>query len=386
MPPLLSGGDPGYDARVTEADATDPAGVRVVVVGASAGGVPALTRLVSRLDGDLVAAVLVVLHLPADGRSLLAGILDRAGPLPAANPRDRERLVSGQIYVAPPDQHLLVDDSMVRVTRGPRENGYRPSVDALFRSAASWFGPAVTGVVLTGALDDGAAGLAEIVRQGGHAIVQDPAEAGVPDMPTHALEAVPDAQVSRLDAIAQWLNRRVGTGAPTIVEATRRLDESAAGAELAVQRGERRYPEDVYREAAGIACPDCAGSLFVLDEQSRVRFRCRVGHGWTGDALLAAQGRELEQALWAAIRVLEDGHAVNERLAARASRRGRQAAVQGLEQRRAARERLIAALRSAITHFGSAGVGDSDDAPRGEHGDFLHDLAAGGVEAEEPLV
>src|SRR5947207_4741531 len=189
---------------------------RIVVVGASAGGVPALTRLVQSISSDLPSSVLIVLHVPPRGRSVLPAILDRAGPLPASHPRDREPLVAGQIYVAPPDRHLLLHANSIRVTRGPWENGYRPSIDALFRSAARWYGPRVIAVVLSGALDDGAAGVAAVQEHGGMVLVQDPREAEVPDMPVRAIERADSASVLPVSEIAQAINASVARAVPPV--------------------------------------------------------------------------------------------------------------------------------------------------------------------------
>jgi len=325
---------------------------RLVVIGASAGGVPALTELVGALAPELAAAVLIVLHLPPNSRSMLPQILERAGHLPAAQPRDGEPLVTGQIAVAPPDHHLLVEGSRLRIVRGPWDNGHRPSVDALFRSAAYWYGERVVGVILTGALDDGAAGLAAVEAAGGTALVQDPRDAEVPDMPEHALVAVPGASRQTLRDLAKVLNDLGGVGKPVVLEPERRPDVSLSHqAEIAQERGERVTPEAVDMVPAGLSCPDCSGSLFVVPDENALRFRCRVGHGWTGAALFASHGRSLEHAIWAAIRVLEDNQALDDRIASRASRKKRSAVLRDLERRKEERGRLIAELKSAIAEF-----------------------------------
>jgi two-component system chemotaxis response regulator CheB len=180
---------------------------RLVVIAASAGGVDALSRLATRLPGDLPAAVLVVVHFPPWATSLLPRILDRRGPLPASHAEDGEPILMSHIYVAPPDRHLLVHPGVLRVARGPKENRVRPAADPLFRSAASAYGPAVIGVVLTGNLDDGALGLLAIRRHGGRTVVQDPADAAYTGMPLSALaRAVPD-HVCRIDDLAPLLSR-----------------------------------------------------------------------------------------------------------------------------------------------------------------------------------
>ena len=174
----------------------------VVVIGASAGGVEALKCVAETLPGDLDAAVFVVLHLSPAASSVLPRILARAGPLPALHPENGARSVPGTIVIAPPDRHLEVGDGgCVALTQGPRLRGYRPAVDRLFTTAASFYGPRVVGVILTGALDDGSAGLSAVAHAGGAAIVQDPADAVYPAMPANALRTVPEAEIVALDRI-----------------------------------------------------------------------------------------------------------------------------------------------------------------------------------------
>src|SRR4051812_46304658 len=158
----------------------------VIVLGASAGGVEAISRIVAEFPRDIRASILIVLHI-SRGRSMLPEILTRAGRLPAAHPTDREPLQYGRIYVAPPDHHLIVQDGVARVVHTASENGVRPAVDPLFRSAARVYGSRVIGVVLTGALDDGTAGVAAIKEVGGVTIAQDPEEAFSPGMPRSAI-------------------------------------------------------------------------------------------------------------------------------------------------------------------------------------------------------
>jgi|SRR5882724_1676203 len=189
-------------------------GHEIIVVGASAGGVEALMKLVHGLSRNLAASVFIVLHLPAQGSSVLPSILKHAGILNAQHPIDQQKIEMGNIYVAPPDHHLLIEQGLIRVVRGPKENRHRPAIDALFRSAAIAYGAQVVGVVLTGALDDGTAGLLAIKQRNGIAIVQDPNDAIYPDMPRSALKhvavdyCVPIAEIGPL--LVRLVNEPIG--------------------------------------------------------------------------------------------------------------------------------------------------------------------------------
>ncbi len=179
----------------------------MLAVGTSAGGVEALTKLAAALPADFPAPVLVVLHVPAFSASNLPAILDRAGPLTADHARDHEPLVAGRIYVAPPDFHLLAEPEEIRLGLGPHEHNHRPAIDALFRSVALAFGPAAIALVLTGALDDGAAGVGAVKSRGGTVVVQDPKDALYPAMPAHALAVDPSAHVAPLADLPALIDR-----------------------------------------------------------------------------------------------------------------------------------------------------------------------------------
>lgn len=179
----------------------------IIVIGASAGGVQALCAVASALPRDVPAAIFVVTHIPAWCESSLPAILSRCSRLPAVHPKSGEAVAHGRIYVAPPDRHLLIDSEKgIELSHGPRENSFRPSINALFRSAAVTFGARVTGVVLTGSLDDGATGLCWIKRAGGAVVVQDPSEAEFADMPRNALLHAPADYVAKLSEIGPILN------------------------------------------------------------------------------------------------------------------------------------------------------------------------------------
>jgi two-component system chemotaxis response regulator CheB len=290
---------------------------RVVVVGASAGGVEALREFVAHLPADLPAVVCVVLHIPANAPTALPAILDRAGPLHGLSARQGDRLRPGTVVVALPDHHLLVGESEVAVSRGPRENGHRPSVDVLFRTAARWWGARTLAVVLSGSLDDGAAGAHVVAARGGAVFVQDPAVAPYPGMPSAALAAVPEAAIATPAILAKLVAEACRAPAGTTgdpVDETLQVETAMAYLdEEAHARHERPgHP-------AGVACPDCGGAMFELNHETMVRFRCRVGHAWSSDSLTTRQVADTEAALWTAIRTMEEEAAVQRRLASRAA-------------------------------------------------------------------
>jgi two-component system chemotaxis response regulator CheB len=276
----------------------------VVVVGASAGGIEALRELVRGLPEDFAAAVCVVLHISPQAPGILDAILSRAGVLPAHNPRDGERLCAGRIYVAPPDCHLLVEPGRVRVTKGPRENRFRPAIDPLFRSAAQIYGPGVIGVILTGNLDDGTAGLWAIKQLGGTSVVQDPDDALFPAMPQNALRHVRVDYSLPLVEIAPLLVRLTSE---TPVSAETTVSESI---EIEVKIAMEENPLDAglgsITEPSTFACPECHGVLLQLKEGGRIRFRCHTGHAYSFESLAAGVGEAIEESMWNAIRALEE--------------------------------------------------------------------------------
>lgn len=333
----------------------------IVVVGASAGGVEALSQLVHHLPSDFPAAVFVVLHVPPHGTSLLPHILTRNGPLPARHPDDGEPIRPGTICVAPPDFHLLLEPGRVRLSRGPRENGCRPAVDVLFRTAARSLGNRVVGVVLSGTLDDGAAGLAAVRSRGGMALVQDPADALYPGMPRSALEFVRPDACEPVAGLAATLDRLVREEVPVSADdpdGDMEMESEIAAFELGAIQDEHRPGTP-----SGFGCPDCGGTLWELSEGELVRFRCRVGHAWTANSLLAEQADGVEAALWTALRALEERAALCHRIAERLHRRGSRAAERRfLEQAHQAKQRA-AILRQVLMSDRSNNADPGPDEP-----------------------
>lgn len=289
-------------------------GHSIIVIGASAGGVEALTTLVRDLPLDLPASIFVVLHIPAQSPSLLAAILMQAGRLPVVQASDGLVIQPGYIYVAQPDHHLLIEEGQMRSVRGPKENRHRPAVDPLFRTAAVVYGPKVIGVILTGALDDGTAGLLAVKKQGGIAIVQDPAEAFYPGMPSSALESVKVDYKLRLTEIAPMLVRLVNEPVDTSLNYPVPEEMQKEARIVAMNAKELDANEHVGTPSA-YSCPECRGVLWELHDDELLRFRCRVGHAFSVESVQAEQNEAVEAALWAALKALEGKSSLSRRLA-----------------------------------------------------------------------
>ena len=328
-----------------------PPGHDVIVVGASLGGLEALRVLAAGLPADLAAAVLVVQHVSPGSPGLIGEILDGCGPLPARLARDGEALEPGRIYVAPPDLHLLVSPGVVRLADSMRENRARPAVDPLFRSAAVAYRSRTVGVVLTGALDDGAAGLRAVERCGGVALVQDPADALCPDMPRSALLAVPGARRVVLAEIGPLLGRIAREPAPPPPP----VPPDLAAEDRLTRRGlpphapgamDEMDTLDAIGERVPLSCPDCGGALWKLHDPEPPRYRCHVGHAYTAASLVVGQAEATEKALVVALRTLEERARMLQRMARESRERGH--AADDYEARAAELEGHADHLRSVI--------------------------------------
>lgn len=279
---------------------------QLIVIGTSAGGIETLRALVAALPADFATPIAIVMHTAPQSPGVLHEILDRSGPLPVVNPSNRERLKGGHIYVAPPDHHLLVEPGHLRVTKGPKENRFRPAIDPLFRSAAQVFGPRAIGVILTGNLDDGTAGLWAIKQLGGVAIVQDPADAMFPSMPHSALQHVSADHVAPLADLAPLFVRLTAAGIGDVPPPA-----APTGLEVEVKIANEEDPLQAGVHGLGapstFSCPECHGVLLQLKEAGRVRFRCHTGHAYSGDSLLAEIDEAIEAALWNTVRLMHEG-------------------------------------------------------------------------------
>ncbi|HEX5690986.1 MAG TPA: chemotaxis protein CheB, partial [Roseiflexaceae bacterium] len=275
----------------------------MIVVGASAGGVETLKRLVAQLPADLPASIFVVLHMAANDPGYLPAILSSAGPFVAKLAEQGQPIRHGQITIAPPDKHLLLKNDQLLLARGPRENRSRPAIDPLFRSAAAAYSTRVIGVLLSGLLDDGLSGMAAIRRCGGITIVQDPDDATYPELPRNAIEAgvvdyrLPVAEMGAL--ISQLV--QVPVAAPGVVPEDIALEAAMAERAMSDVPSEERLGD-----MAPLSCPECGGPLWRIDDATVRRYRCHVGHGYTARTLLSEQGIEVERALWIALRTMEE--------------------------------------------------------------------------------
>jgi two-component system chemotaxis response regulator CheB len=323
----------------------------VIAIGASAGGIEAIKEVLGSIPGEgLDAAVFVVLHIPSTGGEALGQIFDRAGPMRATIARDGEAIQPGRVYVAAADHHLVMVDGHVGVRRGPRDNGHRPSVDALFRSAARYYGPRAISVVLSGTLDDGTAGSYAVRRQGGIVVAQDPADAMYAGMPQNLIERVPPDHVLPAREIGPLLAKLVAEE----VE-----DDVPPAPEEYVREVLMMETDDGALDGAhpGIPspwpCPDCDGVLWTIDEGDVLRFRCRVGHGWSTEALVNRQGAQVETALWIALRSLEDRAALSRTLAERAEAAARNLSAKRFRDDQRDLHESIGILRNLIEEMGS---------------------------------
>jgi two-component system chemotaxis response regulator CheB len=304
-----------------------PATPDLIVIGGSAGALPALRQILPALPADFPAAILVVVHQAQSQPGKLPDLL--GGPLPAAHAADGEPIELGRVYVAPPDHHLMVEPAgRLRLSRGPKQNRFRPAIDPLFRTAARVFGPQVVGVILSGLLDDGTFGLMQLKRYGGTAICQDPSDAECADMPGSAIRHARPDYVLKSSEMARVLNRLVrepdpkaAHGAPPMSERqtpTSSVNVPNESGDIADRGDNALTAGTLTGPPSGLTCPACGGALWEHDEGGLVLFRCHVGHAYTADSMAAEHDGLLEQTLWEALRMFEESGALHRRMAERA--------------------------------------------------------------------
>jgi two-component system chemotaxis response regulator CheB len=321
----------------------------IIVIGSSAGGVDALVKLVNQLPANLPASIFTVLHIPARSPSVLPDILSRSGPLPAIHPADREEITHGRIYIAPPDQHLLIEQGYIRIARGPRENRHRPAIDPTFRSAALAYGPRVVGVILTGALGDGTAGLLAIKQRGGIAVVQDPHDALYPSMPLSALANVQVDYMVPLALIGPLLMRLVAEQVEEkeVYPLSSELKKEMVLAEMnpdisSISNSSRAGTPSVF------SCPECGDVLWELQNGDLLHFRCRVGHAFSVESVLDAQSEQLEAALWMALKTLEEHASLSNRMAMSMRARGQEQLAKNFEEKKLQAEQSALVIQQIL--------------------------------------
>ncbi|MBV8763700.1 MAG: chemotaxis protein CheB [Hyphomicrobiales bacterium] len=313
----------------------------ILAIGTSAGGFEALRFLAREFPPDLRASVLCVIHMPSHHTSSLDSILTQEGPLPASFARDGEKLKTAHIYIGPPASHLIVRGDRVQLGNGPRENHSRPSIDPLFRSTALCCGSRAIGVVLTGTLGDGASGLASLKRCGGITVVQDPSDAAFPEMPATALDRAQPDHVTSLKGMPALLQKLVNSpaGPPTPVPDEIRY-------EVGVARGEKMNMKEMDRigRRSVLACPDCHGVMWEIDDGELIRYRCHVGHAYTAELMSLAIDENLSRAMASALRALDERIALAEKLRHQAQSAGRRQLAEiwaGREKEAAAEAKII---------------------------------------------
>ncbi len=315
----------------------------IITIGASAGGVEALRGIVSVLPRTLDASIFIVLHTPQDGSGMLAALLSRAGPLSATNPGDGEAIQRQHIYVAPPARHMLVENGHIHLITGPNHNRHRPAIDPLFMSAARVYGPRVMGIVLTGYLDDGTAGLAAIKRHGGLTLVQDPEDAFVPDMPRNALENVEVDHCVALAEIPGLILRM--TKANSSIQEIKPMDP---------ENPSTHNPFGKKKDLSPYTCPECHGTLWERAADPSI-FQCRVGHSYTAESLFADQNDLLERAMWAALKSLQENSDLARRMGERAAAKGHLLAAERFIKKAEVSDSNASVLRDLLNSAASRG-------------------------------
>lgn len=342
----------------------------VIVIGSSAGGVTALQKLVAGLPADFGAPILIVQHVSANAISYLPHILTNVGPLPASHPKDGQALLPGNIYLAPPDHHMLIEDGHILVRKGPKENRFRPSIDALLRSAAHSHGPGVIGVILTGMLDDGTSGMWSVQRMGGTTIVQDPVEAMYPSMPSSVLQYVDVDYVTPIDQISTLLielTKKEMKQGPSDKEKERerlKMDTGIAAQANAFEIGALQAGDPSH-----FSCPDCGGVMVQIKEGSMMRFRCHTGHGFSSGSLLNEVKETIEKKLWQSVRSFEESIMLLDMTADNLAQAGNLQAAQEFKTQAETATKSANALRAYIYDhlFEQESTQASSDGKSGKH-------------------
>ncbi|OWV92658.1 glutamate methylesterase [Rhizobium sp. R72] len=317
----------------------------VIAIGGSMGAVTAVRQLLADFPAAFAPTIFIATHVGAHGNNLLADIFAKRAPIPVTTAIDSEVVQKGHAYVAPADRHLLVVDGVIRLGRGPRENLARPAIDPLFRSVGATYGPRAIGLVLTGLLNDGAAGLADLKRCGGVTVVQNPADAEASDMPLGALAATEvdfRAPLADLpDLLVQLAGEEIGE--PLLIP-----DDIKLEIDIALGGKTRAATIAQIADCVPLSCPSCGGVLSQIKAPSPLRFRCQIGHAFSSEVLASRADGSVVAALRIALRVIEERVTLSEKMADDARRRGRTAAAAISEGRADEGRRFAQVLRQAL--------------------------------------
>jgi two-component system, chemotaxis family, protein-glutamate methylesterase/glutaminase len=335
----------------------------IIVIGASAGGIGALIELTNQFPKYLNAAVFIVQHVAPFSPSYLPQILSRSGKLEAHHAKDGEEVQVGKIYVAPPDFHLLIDKEKVVVKKGPKENRFRPSIDALFRSAAYTYGARVISIVLSGMLDDGTSGMWTVKRMGGLAIIQDPEEAICASMPQNVLEYVEVDHILPVNKMGALLQELIEEHVNIALELPEEeLERLKVEVDIASQDNSFRMGIIQMGEPTSLTCPECSGVLSMIKDGNLKRYRCHTGHAFTHNALLASASKQVEENMWKAVKSFEEMILLLGDSAKQLKESGRHTRSEEYRKQAEVLTKRSAALRKMI--FQLEGLSDDDISPR----------------------
>jgi two-component system chemotaxis response regulator CheB len=319
-------------------------GQRIIAIGGSAGAIGAIQTLCGGLSAEIPAAICIVIHVGARGQNLVASALGGSCPIPVETAVDGQKLQHGRAYVAPADRHLIVVDGLIRLGNGPRENLARPAIDPLLRSVGVSHGSRAVGVVLTGMLNDGAAGLADLKRCGGVTVVQNPTEAVERDMPLAALAASDDyrAPLAELGALFKTLTSKPAPPSPPPPDDVRLEVDIALGLPSGTDATNR------LANPVPLSCPACGGVLSQIRRSPPLRFRCQVGHAYTAEALASEQEGSVDEAMRVALRIVEERAVLTQNMADEARQGGLRHSAASFERTSAESRSHVVTLREAL--------------------------------------
>jgi two-component system chemotaxis response regulator CheB len=325
----------------------------IIVIGASAGGVTALIELVKTIPKDFDASIFIVLHVHPTSPSNLPQILSRFGQLDAVHPEDGDKIEKRKIYIAPPDHHILLEkEGRILVKKGPKENRFRPSIDALFRSAAYVYGPRVIGLVLSGLLNDGTSGMWSVKQMGGIGVIQDPDDALYDSMPINVQQEVEVDYTLPVKELSSLLVRLIAEEAPQVQEISA-YQMDLMKMEVVIAAHDHSFELGIMNmgKLTPFTCPDCHGTLVSIKDGTTVRYRCHTGHAFTASTLLSGVTESIENQLWSTVRTFEEAIMLLDQIGTNFEEAGNnEAAKQFFNQADISRKRSEVLQKQVLTH------------------------------------